>query len=115
MTSSAAAPFLHHFPETVPVRDSAAKRWRSWALVFGAWTAYGLSQGVLYKVTLGEGTLWSWAVTICVGVAWFWALLTPGIAWLQRRIEEANLGRLGAFTVHAVIAPAVARALPSGE
>ena len=108
MTSSAAAPFLHHFPETVPVRESAAKRWRRWALVFGAWTAYGLSQGLLYKVTLGEGTLWSWAVTICVGVAWFWALLTPGIAWLQRRIEEAHLGRLGALAVHAVIAPAVA-------
>ena len=108
MTSSAAAPFLHHFPETVPVRESAAKRWRRWALVFGAWTAYGLSQGLLYKVTLGEGTLWSWAVSICVGVAWFWALLTPGIAWLQRRIEEAHLGRLGALAVHAVIAPAVA-------
>ena len=108
MTSSAAAPFLHQLPETVPVRDSAAKRWRRWALIFGAWTAYGLSQGVLYKVTLGEGTRWSWAVTICVGVAWFWALLTPGIGWIQRRIEEANLGRLGAFAAHAVIAPAVA-------
>src|SRR5688500_5701080 len=108
MTSSAAAPFLHHFPDTVPVRDSAAKRWRRRALVFGAWTAYGLSQGVLYKVTLDEGTLWSWAVTICVGVAWFWALLTPGIAWIQRRIDEAHLGRLGALAAHAVIAPAVA-------
>ena len=106
--SSAAAPFLSHFPETAPVTEPAVRRWVRWALVFAAWTAYGLSQGVLYKVTLGTGTEWWWAVNICLGVAWFWALLTPGITWIQRRIEEARLGRLGAFAAHAAIAPAVA-------
>src|SRR5215217_2847556 len=108
MTSSAAAPFLQHFPETVPAEQPAAKRWIRWGLIFGAWTAYGISQGVLYKVTLGGGTTWWWSIAICVGVAWFWALLTPGIAWIQRRIDEAHLGRLGALAAHAIIAPAVA-------
>ena len=106
--SSAAAPFLSHIPETGPVNQPGVRRWARWALVFAAWTAYGFSQGILYKVTLGPGTTWWWAINICVGVAWFWALLTPGITWIQRRIEEANLGRLGAFGAHAAIAPAVA-------
>lgn len=108
MTSSAAAPFLQHFTDTAPVPTPASRRWIRWGLIFGAWTAYGIGQGILYKVTLGAGTIWWWAIAICVGVAWFWALLTPGIAWIQRRIEEAHLGRLGALAAHAVIAPAVA-------
>ena len=108
MTSSAAAPFLSHFPESGPVHEPAVKRWVRWALVFGAWTAYGLAQGVLYKVTFGPGITWRWAIEISIGVAWFWALLTPAIAWIQRRIEEAHLGKLGAFGAHAAIAPAIA-------
>jgi LytS/YehU family sensor histidine kinase len=106
MTSSAAAPFLPHFPETVPLSEPAAKRWVRWALIFAAWTAYGLSQSLLMKVTLGM--TWWWAVEICVGVAWFWAALTPGIVWIQRRIDDARLGKIGAFAAHVVIAPAVA-------
>jgi LytS/YehU family sensor histidine kinase len=106
MTSSAAAPFLPHFPETVPLGEPATKRWVRWALIFGAWTAYGLAQGLLMKVTLGM--TWWWAIEICTGIAWFWALLTPGIVWIQRRIEEAHLGKLGAVAAHGVIAPAVA-------
>jgi signal transduction histidine kinase len=106
--SSAAALFLSHVPETGPVTEPAVRRWVRWSLVFAAWTAYGIAQGILYKVTLGPGTTWWWSVNICVGVAWFWALLTPVITWIQRRIEEAHLGRLGAFAAHAVIAPAVA-------
>jgi LytS/YehU family sensor histidine kinase len=107
MTSSAAAPFLPHFPETMPVRESPSRRWVRWALIFGAWTVYGVSQGVLMTFTL-TNTAWWWAVEICMGVAWFWALLTPGIVWIQRRIEEAHLGRLGSLAAHVVIAPAVA-------
>jgi two-component system LytT family sensor kinase len=107
MTSSAAAPFLPHFPETVPLREPTARRRVRWALIFGAWTAYGLAQGLLMKVTLA-GMRWWWAVEICTGVAWFWAVLTPGIVWIQRRIEEAHLGKLGALAAHVVIAPAVA-------
>jgi len=108
MTSSAAAPFLSHFPETVPVHDPAVKRSVRWALVFGAWTAYGLAQGVLYKVTFGPGITWLWALEISIAVAWFWAALTPAIGWIQRRIDEAHLGKLGAFGAHAAIAPAIA-------
>ena len=107
MTSSAAAPFLPHFSETVPVQEPASRRWVRWGLIFGAWTVYGLAQGLLMKVTLAGMTLW-WAVEICTGVAWLWALLTPGIVWIQRRIDEAHLGKLGALAAHAVIAPAVA-------
>jgi len=107
MTSSAAAPFLPHFPDTVPAREPAVKRWVRWLLIFVAWTVYGISQGILMKVTL-PGMTWPWALEICTGVAWFWALLTPGIVWIQRRIEEAHLGRLGSIAAHVVIAPAVA-------
>src|SRR5512138_3452063 len=107
MTSSAAAPFLPHFPETLPVREPSTRRWVRWALIFGAWTAYGVSQGLLMKVTIG-GMHWWWALEICTSVAWFWALLTPGIVWIQRRIDEAHLGKLGALAAHIVIAPAVA-------
>ena len=107
MTSSAAAPFLPHFPETLPMRESSTRRWVRWALIFGAWTAYGVSQGLLMKVTLA-GMGWWWALEICTSVAWFWALLTPGIVWIQRRIEEAHIGKLGALAAHVVIAPAVA-------
>ena len=108
MKSSAAAPFLSHFPETVPQREPSGRRWVRWALIFGAWTAYGLSQGLLYKVTLGQGVTFGWAVQICLGVAWFWALLTPGLAWIQRRVEEAHLGRIGSLAAHVAIAPAIA-------
>ena len=107
MTSSAAAPFLPHFPESVPVGEPARRRRVRWALIFSAWTVYGLSQGVLMKVTLASYT-WQWAIEICTGVALFWALLTPGIVWIQRRIEEAKLGTFGAFIAHGIIAPAVA-------
>ena len=107
MTSSAAAPFLPHFPETLPVREPSTRRWVRWALIFGAWTAYGVSQGLLMKVTIG-GMHWWWALEICTSVAWFWALLTPGIVWIQRRIDEAHLGKLGSVAAHIVIAPAVA-------
>jgi LytS/YehU family sensor histidine kinase len=106
MKSSAAAPFLSHFPDTGPVRDPAARRLVRWGVVFGAWTVYGLCQGLLWKVTLDY--TWWWAISIYTGVSWFWALLTPGIAWVQRRVEEAHLGKVGAFAAHAVIAPAVA-------
>ena len=51
---------------------------------------------------------WLWALEICTGVAWFWALLTPGIVWIQRRIEEAHFGKPGSLLAHAIIAPAVA-------
>src|SRR5690349_17566376 len=108
MKSSAAAPFLSHFPETVPQREPSSRQWVRWALVFGAWTAYGLSQGLLYKVTLGPGVTFGWAVQICLGVAWFWALLTPALAWIQRRVEDAHLGRIGSIGAHIAIAPAVA-------
>src|SRR4030095_4057472 len=104
-------PFFPLFMETVPVREPAGRRWVRWALIFGAWTAYGLAQGLLMKVTLA-GMRWWWAVEICTGVAWFWALLTPGIVWVQRRIEEAYLGKLGAPAAHAVRAPAVAPRVP---
>jgi len=107
MTSSAAAPFLPHFIETVPAREPARRRWVRWALIFAAWTAYGIAQGILLKVTLAGMRFW-WAVEICTGVAWFWAILTPGIVWIQRRIEEAHLGTVLAFAAHVVIAPAVA-------
>lgn len=107
MTSSAAAPFLPHFPESVPVGEPARRRRVRWALIFSAWTVYGLSQGVLMKVTLASYT-WQWAIEICTGVALFWALLTPGIVWIQRRIEEAKLGTFGAIIAHGIIAPAVA-------
>jgi len=108
MTSSAAAPFLPHVSETIPEREPTARPWVKWALIFGAWTTYGLAQGLLGKITLGPGTTWWWAVEIYTGVAWFWALLTPGIAWVQRRVEEASLGKLGTLAAHAAIAPAVA-------
>jgi two-component system, LytTR family, sensor kinase len=107
MTSSAAAPFLPHFPESVPVGEPARRRRVRWALIFSAWTVYGLSQGVLMKVTLASYT-WRWAIEICTGVALFWALLTPAIVWIQRRIEEAKLGTFGAIIAHGIIAPAVA-------
>src|SRR4029453_10847424 len=105
MTSSAAAPFLPHFTETVPPGEPSRRRWVRWALIFAAWTAYGLAQGLLMKVTLA-GMRWWWAVEICTGVAWFWAILTPGIVWLQRRIEEAHLGTVLAFAAPVVIPPA---------
>ena len=108
MKSSAAAPFLSHFPETVPQREPSSKQWVRWGLIFGAWTAYGVSQGFLYKVTLGEGVTLARAMQICIGVAWFWALLTPGLVWIQRRVEEAHLGRIGSLAAHVAIAPAVA-------
>jgi len=107
MTSSAAVPFLPHFPETLPAPEPATRRWVRWTLIFGAWTAYGLSQGLLLKISIAQLTWW-WAVEICTGVAWFWALFTPGIVWIQRRIEEAHIGKIGAVAAHAVIAPAVA-------
>ena len=69
MTSRAAVPFLPHFPETVPLREPTSRRWVRWALIFGAWTSYGLSQGLLLKVTL-TGMRWWWAVEICTGVAY---------------------------------------------
>jgi two-component system, LytTR family, sensor kinase len=71
-----------------------ARRTLAWlALIFGAWTAFGLLSGAQYQLTLslrGESRpLWPVFGPSLVG-AWIWACYTPGLIWLSRRLREVR-------------------------
>ena len=79
----------------------SARRMLGWfALIFGAWTAFGLLSAAQYQLVLtlrGETRpLWSVAGPSLVG-AWIWALYTPGLVWLARhlrRVRERDTSRI---------------------
>lgn len=78
----------------------STRRMLAWfALIVGAWTAFGLLSAAQYQLVLtlrGETRpLWSVAGPSLVG-AWIWALYTPGLVMVARRlrrVREENASR----------------------
>ena len=73
------------------------RRTLAWfALIVGAWTAFGLLNGAQYELTLslrGETRpLWSVFGPSLVG-SWIWACYTPGLIWLARRLRQVREGQ----------------------
>ena len=62
-------------------------RFRSWALLLGVWTAFGLllaGQQTIASTLRGAPVPWSTSFFQWMPVAWGWALATPALAWLAR-------------------------------
>jgi two-component system, LytTR family, sensor kinase len=82
---------------------------RNFALIFAAWTAFGLffvTQDLTRKAAFGDATpAWNYVVSWLIGV-WVSALLTPGILWLGRRfpIERRRWVRRAALHLAASVA-----------
>jgi sensor histidine kinase YesM len=80
---------------------SSTRRVLGWlALIFGAWTAFGLLSAAQYQLTLslrGETRpLWAVIGPSLVG-AWIWACYTPGLVALSRvlrRVRESQPSRV---------------------
>lgn len=61
---------------------------RAGALIFAAWTLFGLSLGQqVYVLQAGRGPagVWSHAMALQLHYCLLWALVTPGVLWLGRR------------------------------
>ena len=108
MTSSAAAPFLPHFPDTVPGRESASRRWVRWALIFAAWTVVRSVAGPSHEGHAQRHDL------VVGGRDLHRSRVVLGAAHAQASFGSSAASRTRtsagsvALAAHAVIAPAVA-------
>ncbi|MEW6125686.1 MAG: histidine kinase [Acidobacteriota bacterium] len=64
--------------------------WLELAVIFFAWTLYGLffaSQAYISEAHFGRNASWQRALGIWMTCAYSWALVTPPILWLARRLQ----------------------------
>ena len=90
----------------------ALPRLWSWTLIFGAWTLFGIfsaNQSYLYVLSTTGRVEASWRELYLLSLSsmWLWALLTPGLVWIARklRIERPHVVR--AILLHLAIAVAL--------
>jgi hypothetical protein len=80
-------------------------RFRSWALLLGVWTAFGLllaGQQTIASTLRGAPVSWSTALFQWMPVAYGWALATPAILWLGRQFPFRRDAWVRSALVHAV-------------
>ena len=86
--------------------------WRRPALVFGAWTAFGVFFAsqlyLLYPIAFGGRQIsFAWALVINLPFYWLWALLTPAIFGLARRFPLNRARWKKSLAVHAGVSVAL--------
>jgi LytS/YehU family sensor histidine kinase len=94
-----------------PAADAASGGWARWAAIAAAWALYSLAQVGLYAVVLipgGEGLGWTGPMMLATGL--FWALATPPLLRLGRRVAPERVGLARALAAHAALALATAAA-----
>lgn len=69
----------------------AAWQGKTWALVFGGWTLFGLcsfAACLLADAASGEDFVpWTRILGYSLGAAWIWAALTPAVLWAAELLE----------------------------
>src|SRR5580693_6865979 len=87
-------------------------------VVWLAWTALAVFFGITTSLTylsLGNAPVWGLALAVAFTQWWLWALLTPVVVWLTRRLPLTS-GRLRvAVPAHVVCGVAVALAKSLAE
>jgi two-component system, LytTR family, sensor kinase len=81
-----------------------------WAVASVGWILYTVLVAVLWHQTQGDWR-WSEVVFIAAAHAAFWALATPAVVWLARRIEPARVGLPVTIALHAAAALACSLAV----
>lgn len=83
-----------------------------WAVVAGAWTFFGIMYGCVWTAAARyPAQAVRWTVPTALGVAWAWALLTPLLFRLTRRVAPARVGWVVSLTSHTAAALACAALL----
>ncbi len=86
----------------------AAGSGKTWALVLGGWTLFGLcsfAAGLLADAASGESSVsWNQILAYSLGAAWIWAALTPTVLWATQSATFAPGQRIGSVLIHGMIA-----------
>ena len=87
-------------------------RWWWWTLVFGGWTLFGVfsaNQSYLYVLSTTGRVEVSWRELYLLSLSsmWMWALLTPCIVWLARRLRVERPHVTRALVAHLLLAIAL--------
>jgi sensor histidine kinase YesM len=86
---------------------SKKELWIKIAIVFLAWTLYGLffaSQAYISETYFGRNASWKNALGIWLTCAYSWALITPFILWLARRLQFNKQTWRRSLLIHALAA-----------
>lgn len=76
-------------------------------VVFAAWTVVGLvstTEFYLFRLSTGAPARWTDPLADSLASVWLWALFTPGITWLSRRVRIQRQGWPIALLLHASFA-----------
>ncbi len=72
-----------------------------WLVVAGAWAVFGILYGVVWATTVREpARALAWTVPTAMAVAATWALLTPLVFRLTRRVAPSRVGWLASLAAH---------------
>lgn len=84
----------------------------TWVIVAVAWTAFGVVHGIVWTAAAKyPGQAFRWALPTGLAVAWAWALLTPLVFRLTRRVLPSRVGWAPSLLAHAAGAIACAALL----
>ena len=87
------------------------RRLRAWLAVWAGWTAlalfFAVSTSLTYRST-GRPANWQLTITRALSEWWLWALLTPAIAWLSRRVPLHGPRAVRHAAIHAAAGAAIA-------
>jgi LytS/YehU family sensor histidine kinase len=78
-------------------------------IITGAWTVFGAIHALMWMATLKDGySIWRTLIPVALVVAWGWALLTPVIYWLTRRLLPKRVGWPMCIAGHTIAAAVIA-------
>ncbi|MFN8670136.1 MAG: histidine kinase [Gemmatimonadaceae bacterium] len=83
-----------------------------WAVVAGTWSFFGVMYGVVWTAAARDPVqAVRWTLPTALAVAWMWALLTPWLFRLTRRVTPSRVGWGVSLATHSVAAMACALVL----
>ena len=99
---------LGSFRRELLISRLAAGPGKTWAVVLGGWTLFGLcsfSACLLADAASGESAVyWGQLLVDSIGSAWIWAALTPTVLWATRSATFAPGQRIRSALIHLMIA-----------
>jgi two-component system LytT family sensor kinase len=92
--------------------------WREWAVIWAGWTGLALFFAVstsLTYVSTGRTANWSTTLTRSLSEWWLWALLTPLVIWLTRRLPLQGVAWRRSLGIHLAVGMVVAVAKTAAD